>query len=362
MIIFNYIKRIVKALNVGMAQVLLWVFALNVLFGIAFYFAERDVQEGLTLLDSLWWSMVTMTTVGYGDYYAQTFVGRFLISYPAMFIGIGVIGYMVGVVANELLDWASRKRKGQMTIRFKNHIIICNYPSEERVMDVARELRAIPRFKDRPIVLVNDKLEEIDARLMKKDFHFVRGSTTDESVLKRSGILHCEGVIILSEDPGNERSDDRNYTTGSLVEILGQEAGVEIKTVAELVNRSSLRTFSHTQVDGTVAVEGLTTGLLAQEFNHPGVTGVIDQMVTTTRGSQLYLHQSTLVGTSIVELQKAVLEHETNLQIIGMIRNGESVLNPPKNVKIEKDDRLIILAENAYDLATIEKEIIANKA
>ena len=53
---------------------------LNIFFGSAFYFAERTVQESLSFWDSIWWAMVTMTTVGYGDYYAQTPIGRYVIS------------------------------------------------------------------------------------------------------------------------------------------------------------------------------------------------------------------------------------------------------------------------------------------
>ncbi len=65
---------------------------LNLAFGIAFYFAERGVQAGLGIGDSIWWAMVTMTTVGYGDYYPETWTGRFLIAYPCFLFGITLIG------------------------------------------------------------------------------------------------------------------------------------------------------------------------------------------------------------------------------------------------------------------------------
>ena len=76
----------------SLPRVLLLVLLMNILFGTLFYLVEQDVQSGLTLADGLWWAMVTMTTVGYGDYYAQTAAGRFLVSYPAMLAGIGLVG------------------------------------------------------------------------------------------------------------------------------------------------------------------------------------------------------------------------------------------------------------------------------
>ena len=59
-------------------MILFWAVLLNVAFGLLFYLAERNVQD-ISITDALWWSMVTMTTVGYGDFYAQSAVGRFII-------------------------------------------------------------------------------------------------------------------------------------------------------------------------------------------------------------------------------------------------------------------------------------------
>ncbi|WP_260412610.1 potassium channel family protein [Alkalihalobacillus sp. TS-13] len=49
--------------------------------------------------DALWWSIVTLTTVGYGDLYPVTTVGRLIASF-LMFVGIGLIGVITGMVAS----------------------------------------------------------------------------------------------------------------------------------------------------------------------------------------------------------------------------------------------------------------------
>lgn len=49
--------------------------------------------------DALWWTVVTTTTVGYGDLYPETTVGR-LIASVLMFVGIGLIGVVTGTVAS----------------------------------------------------------------------------------------------------------------------------------------------------------------------------------------------------------------------------------------------------------------------
>src|SRR5690606_35962499 len=105
--------------------ILFWTLCLNLLFGSAFYLAESRAQPDLTLLDSIWWAMVTMATVGYGDFYAQTTVGRFLVSYPTFLLGIGLLGYFLGSVADAVLEGTSAHRKGLKAIMKTKHLIIC---------------------------------------------------------------------------------------------------------------------------------------------------------------------------------------------------------------------------------------------
>jgi len=153
--VFQFIKKVINNESTTVPAKLLSLLTLAALlcffFGIAFYFAERSAQEGLSIWDSIWWSMVTMTTVGYGDYYAQTWTGRFIVSFPCFIIGISLIGYILGVVVEALIDVTSKKRKGTVKSRMKNHIIICHCPSESKILSICEEIRATDGFKEIPI-------------------------------------------------------------------------------------------------------------------------------------------------------------------------------------------------------------------
>ena len=68
------------------------------------YYIERDTNDSInTYYDSLWWSIVTLTTVGYGDIYPTTNAGRTVASI-LMFIGLGIIASITATIASFLIE------------------------------------------------------------------------------------------------------------------------------------------------------------------------------------------------------------------------------------------------------------------
>lgn len=64
--------------------------------------AYSAVEEGKTAWDGVWWAFSTMTTVGYGDEYPITVLGR-LLAMGLMVVGIGFIAVLTGAVAERFL-------------------------------------------------------------------------------------------------------------------------------------------------------------------------------------------------------------------------------------------------------------------
>jgi voltage-gated potassium channel len=71
---------------------------------LAFHYFEAGVNQNVHGLgDSLWWSLTTVTTVGYGDIFPVTSGGRF-VSAILMIIGIGTLGAYTGLIASFVIE------------------------------------------------------------------------------------------------------------------------------------------------------------------------------------------------------------------------------------------------------------------
>ena len=76
--------------------------------------------------DSIWWAVVTSTTVGYGDYYPKTVSGRFS-GIILMFFGVSLVGVITGNIASFLVEKQLKEGRGLKGMKLKNHFIICGW-------------------------------------------------------------------------------------------------------------------------------------------------------------------------------------------------------------------------------------------
>lgn len=345
-----------QRLRYRIQRVLILGILINLLFGQLFYLAERGGKPELTLSDSYWWTFVTATTVGYGDHYPDTNIGRYLVAVPLMIIGIGLVGSLIGLVTEAAIELSTRKRKGHMKVKCTNHVIICNYPGHQKLLGIAGEMRALPDHEETDIVLITESFDTLPVDLADKGFKFVRGNCTQEDVLEQANVLECAGVLILAKDAADIRSDERSFAIATVIENMSAQTGKEVITTVELVSPKNLSMMKRSGVDRIVSTTGIGSSLLVQEFMHAGMQGIFSELASNVGG-----HRFTIIhpaaGKTLRDYQRHALDNNLKFQIVGIVRAESNDLTTDRDAKITEGDDIMILATERTAPEEIEKAL-----
>ena len=108
-------KHFSKAMVLAKEQILLFMFITLILIyfsAVGIYYFENQAQPEhfSSIFDSLWWSIVTLTTVGYGDVYPITIGGR-IFTFFILLIGLGIVAIPTGIISSSLTKSIDSKDK-----------------------------------------------------------------------------------------------------------------------------------------------------------------------------------------------------------------------------------------------------------
>ena len=298
------------------------------------------VEPDLSFIDSLWWSIVTLTTVGYGDITPVTLPGRFIATMD-MLVGIGVLAVLTAKIASTLVEQRNRERLGMKTYNPQNHIILCEW--NYRAQKIIKELRHDSETRRLPVVLIAD----IERKPIDDDhLYFVRGKASDET-LKRANLPEADTVIILGDDALDYSSRDAGVV---LATLTVESINPDVYTIVELVNEAYAPTCKRAKADEIIVGSELSSRLvLSSALNH-GISVVITELLCYEYGSQLYKIRvpEAEIGRPFVDVLLRMKQNHQSI-VIG-IQQGEEglvVSNPDANYQLQADDFLIIIAENA---------------
>jgi voltage-gated potassium channel len=319
--------------------------AATVAYGTAgFMFFEIDDRPELQWVDALWWAIVTMTTVGFGDWFPLTLPGKLLVGIPTMLIGMGVLGYGLSQIAAFFLRAERLNRKGLAVQKSTGHTIVCNYTGV-RFHKILAELRSQPDLKDAPVVLVDERLEEIDDELAALNVKFVRGHPARSETLQRAAVNGAARAIVLAHDATQASSDDLTVAVCLMLSKLRPELHV----VAECVDPDNRELLERAGCNSVVCVIDLAPGMLVHELHDPGVVDVLQELAVWHEDlNNVFVVPVTLSHShTIADLREWSKTH--NATVLG-IRSGDGiVLNPASERHLATGDAAIVITRSRPD-------------
>ena len=322
----------------GILKAIFLFFALIALGAIGYKLFEGAVEPELSWGDAIWWSIVTMTTVGYGDYFPTTAYGRYLVAIPVMFVGIGILGYLLSVMATALIESRSKELKGMTNLRVESHVLVVNFQSPGRNLEIVKELREDSKTKDLVIVLVDDRLDELPHELGKWGVRFVKGNPSRESVLRRACVDKAHYAIVLASELDQVRADDHTLAAVLTIESINPN----IFTVAECLDPERVALMRRSGCDSVVCMADLASSFLVQEVCDPGTQAVVNELMSNRFGQQVYVIRiEQMQNWNFSELQAHLSQKEC--LVLGVQRGGEALLNPGNAYKIEAHDHVICM-------------------
>jgi voltage-gated potassium channel len=183
---------------------------------LGFYLLEARDQE-LDFFTSIWWTVVTVASVGYGDIVPKTLYGRVL-GIAVIFSGLGLVSTLTGAMASFLVEQQARQRKGLIKVKLTGHIVILGWNSYGPNLVSALRKNVLDKGA---LVLVNDLAQELRDELayqldMGERLHFVFGNHTQESVQHRASPEAARLAYILAPEGQHAKEADQQSLYAAL--------------------------------------------------------------------------------------------------------------------------------------------------
>lgn len=313
------------------------------------------------LSDALWYSIVTLTTVGYGDFYPITPFGKFI---GSVFV-IASMGILLGLVS-KVTEYFSmireRKKMGYYGTDFKNHIIILGWNNFGSGV-VLQLINA----GNKVVVLTDDKndIDKIYDKFSKDSIFVIFSELKNTKSLEKANINSCHMIFINVED-----DSDKLIT---MLNIKKEYPDVEFLVT---LNHSDLdSTFHSAGVNYVLSKDDIASKMIASFIFEPDVAEITNELISSAETEDEFDVQQYLVTNENPFLNKnygetfAYLKSNFNVILIGLSKwNGKkrNLLKFPKDdVKIEINNYLILIAngvagDNMEELFKVSEGVAGN--
>ena len=307
--------------------------------------AAMVLFEGLAFPDAVWLSVTTITTVGYGDYSASTFMGR---AATVLLLYIGGI-FLLAQIASDFVDYRITRRErinaGIWDWNMKDHILILNAPvynSELYFRRIISQIRELPEYRDTPIEILTTQFEGgLPGTLNDLGVRHYHGSANNFADLQHVNVLDARHIMVLAK---NEYDTSVDSVTFDVVHRLN-ELGVVERAFVECVdddNRERLY-----KIGARVVLRPIRSypEIVVRAMVAPGSEAIIEDFFTH-EGDHPQRYEVELRDMPWHEVVSALIRADLGIAM-GYVdhKQGKVVPNPPASTRVSTSALIILVRE-----------------
>ncbi len=299
--------------------------------------AERGAPDSklLTLADSAWFSVVTLATVGYGDIYPVTPLGR-VITGVFILMTLTTIGFLLTAINDAVAEVRRMEREGLIGTTLKGHVLVCGFG------DIARSAVTELLAADRKVALLCSRLEEISrARLMggSDELFVTSGDATQDVLDERLNARAADSAVVAFDD------DTRNIVATLNLRAINPDLRVVVAVHAPEL-RKTLIASGVTYVASPAEFSGR---LVASAAFEPEVAQMLEDVSTGADGFDLRQYSAApFAGRTVTEVRATLLELDGPLLVgLGKAKGAtfEVLTHPKGDTLIGAGDHLLVLTD-----------------
>ncbi|MXV38740.1 potassium channel protein [Flavobacteriaceae bacterium Ap0902] len=291
--------------------------------------------EDFTFVDALYMSVITLSTVGFGEVNQLSEAGR-LFTIFLILSGVGLIAYAASIFAEELVsgkivNYYKKRNVENKVKKIDEHVIICGFGRNGR--QAARKLKTY----NKPFIVVEHQVKELDPTHGIKDVIFVNGDATNDDVLERAQIRKATALIsALPSDADN-----------LFIVLTARQINPKLKIISRASNRTSMRKLKIAGADNVIMPDKIGGEHMASLIVTPDLIEFLDKIsVDSSR-------HINMIEVSVEDLPKEFLgknirqlnlRSNTGCTIIGLKdNNGDYQINPEYYTVLEPGMHFIVL-------------------
>ncbi len=319
---FVLLRVLRKSIPLVAKQRLTWIL-LIVLGVIAYGTIGFHFIEGQPWTVSFYWTFVTIGTVGYGDYSPKTTLGMFF-AVSLIVLGIGTFALAVESLVNLIFKRQQMKIMGLINVERSKHVVICGWT--ESTVECIKEIGKNAE------IFVLDEDEQVRKNALKNGANFVHGDPTRIKDLEKANVKGAQAVIVDMD------SDSRTIHC-----ILGiRKIDKNVRVIAEAQryeNIEQIKLAGASQVISPYVISGrLMYKSIDDGYEAMFVQDVLAEHTSRELREVKISPESQFNGLSLLE---ADIHERTGVVVVGVGREGELVIDPPRDYTLETGDVIL---------------------